>query len=78
MKVESAKKIESLSRDCDAKWCKIELLEASIHEESRISINKISNLKLKQLSLVKQIEEKDQIIESYKKEKKEFRLKASS
>jgi len=58
--------------------CKIELLEASIHEESWISINKISNLKLKHLGLVKSIEGKDQIIEQYKKEKKEMWLKASS
>ena len=53
-------------------------MDASIHEESRISINKISNLKLKQLSLVKTLEERDGQIETLKREKKDLRLKMSS
>lgn len=38
-----------------------------MHEESKMSVNKISNLKLKNLSLAKTIEEKDAQIEAGKK-----------
>ena len=78
VKEQGDKEIENLNKEKDALNCKIQLLEASIHEESRISINKISNLKLKQLSSVKQVEERDMLIESLKKEKKDMKLKASS
>ncbi len=49
-----------------------------MHEESKMSINKISNLKLKNLSLAKTIEDKDCLIEQGKKREKDLKIKASS
>lgn len=49
-----------------------------MHEESKMSVNKISNLKLKNLSLAKTIEEKDALIEAGKKWEKDLKIKASS
>jgi hypothetical protein len=46
---------------------KLELLEAQISEDNKVQVNKISNLKLKNLSLAKTIEEKDNQIEAGKK-----------
>lgn len=77
-KDQKEREIDNLQKEKEALQCKVELLDASIHEESRISINKISNLKLKQLSLVKTLEERDGQIETLKREKKDLRLKMSS
>ena len=49
-----------------------------MQEESKIAVNKISNLKLKNLSLAKTIEEKDLQIEAGKKREKDLKIKASS
>ena len=82
---ESAKVKEESQKYADAMWkekqelcCKIDILEASLQEENRISVNKISSLKIKQLLLTKQVDEKDKEIESMKKEKKDLWLKNNS
>ena len=78
LKDESEKQIRTLQKEKEALKCKIEILESSIHEESRISINKISGLKMKQLSTAKQLEEREKECEDLKNEKKNMKLKAQS
>lgn len=58
--------------------CKLQILEQQMHEESKQSINKISNLKLKNLSLAKSIEDKETLIEAGKKREKDLKIKAAS
>lgn len=63
MKEDHEMKVQDMQWINEGLQCKLEILEAQMHEESRQSINKISNLKLKNLSLCKTIEEKDASIE---------------
>lgn len=71
-------RVTDLKKHSDALNCKIEILEGQMQEESKIAVNKISNLKLKNLSLAKTIEEKDLQIEAGKKREKDLKIKASS
>ena len=78
IKVRGDEALNKLKKEKSALKTKIDILEASIHEENRSNINKISNFKLKQLNQAKLLEEKESQIESLKKERKELKMKVNS
>ena len=78
MREEHEFKYQEMRKINDNLQCKLQILEGQMHEESKMSINKISNLKLKNLSLAKTIEDKDSQIEAGKKREKDLKIKASS
>ena len=59
IKVRGDEALNKLKKEKSALKTKIDILEASIHEENRSNINKISNFKLKQLNQAKLLEEKE-------------------
>lgn len=78
LKEEHELRIQDLKKQNDGLVIKIELLEGQLSDESKAAVNKISNLKLKNLSLAKTIEDKDSQIEAGKKREKDLKIKASS
>ena len=53
LKEENTKQADAIWKEKQELCCKIDILEASLQEENRISVNKISSLKIKQLLLSK-------------------------
>lgn len=78
MKEEHEERVTDMKKHSDSLQVKIQLLESQMADESKTAINKISNLKLKNLSLAKTIEDKDSMIEAGKKREKDLKIKAAS